>query len=300
MFGFLNINKPPDMTSRDVVNVVQRLVKPHKAGHAGTLDPMATGVLLVAVGKATRLISLAQQLPKVYLAEFQLGVRSDTDDITGNVTAVDVPADTPAESQVREQLNAFVGTIDQIPPAFSAVKVSGERAYDKARRGEGVELRSRKVDVYQIDLLWYRWPTLSVRIRCGSGTYIRSIARDLGELLNCGGLMTSLVRESSGPFAVTDGLSPDGITAQTVEQSMVNPVCLVQDQSRYRTSPEEMEFLKAGRALTPDQSRLEMIPGRAQAQVCSIAFVSSDGKALLALGEADMTVPILQPRTVLI
>ena len=186
MFGVLNLNKPPGVTSRDVVNVVQRIVKPIKVGHAGTLDPMATGVLLVCVGPATRLISLLQQAPKNYVAEFRLGERSDTDDSTGTVSVQEASASSVTMSQLETTLQSFVGSFDQVPPVFSAVKVQGQRAYAKARRGEDVQLLAKRVTVYAIDLLDFSWPVVSLRIRCGSGTYIRSIARDLGEKLGCG------------------------------------------------------------------------------------------------------------------
>ncbi|MCA9033991.1 MAG: tRNA pseudouridine(55) synthase TruB, partial [Planctomycetaceae bacterium] len=203
LFGVININKPEGITSRDVVNRVQKLVRPEKCGHAGTLDPMATGVLLVCVGPATRLISYLQDTTKVYEADFLLGQTSNTDDITGEVASVQLKASPPARKSVQAALDQMTGSIAQVPPSFSAVHVNGRRAYDLARRGEAVELVAREVQIDSIEIIRYEWPQLTVKVSCGSGTYIRSIARDLGEALGCGGLMSRLVRTRVGRFSIT-------------------------------------------------------------------------------------------------
>ena len=166
-FGLLNINKPPGMTSRKVVDRVAKLVKPAKAGHAGTLDPMATGVLVVCIGAATRLMSFVQQQPKGYRATFLLGKRSNTDDITGEV--VDVSDASPVfRNQIETLLPQFVGKIEQIPPQFSAVHVDGRRAHELARKGETVEIKPRSVEVFGVTLNKFRYPELELEIECGS------------------------------------------------------------------------------------------------------------------------------------
>src|SRR5262249_42878481 len=166
------------MTSRAVVDCVARPLRGVKVGHAGTLDPLASGVLVVCVGAATRLIELVQRMPKTYQTVVRLGSRSDTLDADGEVTATPSPR-VPHETEVRHALEAQVGTILQQPPEFSALKVAGKRAYDLARAGESVALQPRPVRIDRVELLAYEWPHLTLEIDCGSGTYIRSIARDI-------------------------------------------------------------------------------------------------------------------------
>src|SRR5262245_7182097 len=171
MFGLLNIDKPAGVTSRDVVNRVQRLVRPLKVGHAGTLDPLATGVLVVAIGQATRLVEYLQRLPKTYQGTFLLGRTSDTEDIEGTVIEL-TDTSIPTEQQIQGALPQFLGTIDQTPPAYSALKVSGQRSYDLARRGQAVDLAARPVEIHDLQLVRFAYPELELLIRCGSGTYI--------------------------------------------------------------------------------------------------------------------------------
>jgi tRNA pseudouridine55 synthase len=300
MFGVLNLNKPAGVTSRDVVNVVQRLVKPTKVGHAGTLDPMATGVLLVCVGGATRLISLLQRSSKTYVAAFRLGQRSDTDDSTGTVTEVSIDGDVPSEQKVCDVLQSFVGTIDQVPPAFSAVKVNGQRAYAKARRGETVELKAKAVRIFAIDVLEYSWPDLTVQIECGSGTYIRSIARDLGEMLGCGGLMTSLERTAIGAFCVDLAIEPNSISAESIGAAITDPLWVVAGMPTYQCGDDDEEFVRIGRQLVLTPSNLHIPDQSDAAQVSEVAIVSGDGTRLLALGELNSQNDVVQPRTVFI
>lgn len=181
MSGLLVIDKPGGMTSRDVVNRAQLwFPRKTKLGHTGTLDPLASGVLVVCVGAATRLAEYVQAMGKTYRTRILLGHRSDTDDADGTVTPVAGVA-AVSEQAIRDALPRFVGTISQTPPAYSALKVAGQRAHDLARSGAEVKLAARPVSVYRIHLLGYDWPHLDLEIDCGKGTYIRSIARDLGD-----------------------------------------------------------------------------------------------------------------------
>ena len=169
-----------------------------KVGHAGTLDPLASGVLVVCVGAATRLIEYVQRMPKTYRARVRLGATSDTDDADGTIAeAIDPPI--PGEADLRAVLASQVGVIEQVPPEFSAIKVAGERAYDLARAGREVVLKARPVTVHRVELLDYDWPRLELEVDCGAGTYIRSIARDVGQALGCGGLIEVLTRTKIGP-----------------------------------------------------------------------------------------------------
>lgn len=200
MTGWLVIDKPGGITSRDAVNRVQRwFPKGTKVGHTGTLDPLATGVLVVAVGAATRLADLVQGMGKSYTSRFRLGATSDTDDADGTITPTP-GAGPPTADQVRDALAGFVGVIDQLPPAYSALKLDGRRAHDLARKGEAVPLAARPVRVDAIRLIGYAWPFADVEVDCGKGTYIRSLARDAGARLGVGGLVETLRRTRVGPF----------------------------------------------------------------------------------------------------
>lgn len=306
-FGVINLNKPAGATSRDVVNIVQRLVRPGKAGHAGTLDPLATGVLLVCVGPATRLVSILQQAPKTYHAGIRLGQRSDTDDSTGEI--VREPQAVPATlEQIQAVLPEFCGVLEQTPPAYSAVHVGGRRAYVLARQGEQPQLQPRPVRVDSIELLDYQWPDLRVRIRCGSGTYIRSIARDLGERLGTGGLMTALERTAVGDFKAADALDPETLTSENIADAVLPAVEVVRHISQYHCSSAELEIVRRGGAFDLDRQRYHRIRLTADRppdeeelkQHPPVALVSECGSQLLALGEIRRQGRRIQPRTVFV
>src|SRR4051812_31792112 len=185
MNGLLVIDKPGGMTSRDAVNRVQRwFPRKTEIGHTGTLDPLATGVLVVCVGAATRLADYVQAMGKSYASRFRLGATSTTDDADGDVT--ETPnATAPTRAQIEAALSMFIGSVEQMPPSVSALKVGGRRAHDLARKGKVVPLAARTVRVDAIRVTNYEWPWLDVEVDCGKGTYIRSIARDLGAQLGC-------------------------------------------------------------------------------------------------------------------
>ncbi|MFO0936266.1 MAG: tRNA pseudouridine(55) synthase TruB [Gemmataceae bacterium] len=207
--GFLVVDKPGGMTSRDVVNRIQRILpRRTKIGHTGTLDPLATGVLVLCIGSATKLADRVQAMGKSYLARIRLGATSDTDDRDGIVSVTPNPVP-PALESIQAALRAFTGTIQQTPPNYSAVKVGGRRAHDLARAGRTLELTSRPVTVYRIEIRGYTWPDLDLEIDCSKGTYIRSIARDLGQALEVGGLIDSLRRTKVGHFFAEQGVGID-------------------------------------------------------------------------------------------
>jgi len=272
LFGFLNIDKPGGVTSRDVVNRVQRLVRPHKVGHAGTLDPLATGVLVVAVGPATRLIEYVQRLPKTYLATFLLGRSSDTEDIAGEV--VELPgAAVPTETQLRAALPQFLGTIQQRPPAFSALKVAGQRAYDLARRGDAVELLPRPVEIYDLQILRYAYPELQLLIRCGSGTYVRSLGRDLAESLGTAAVMSALRRLVIGPFTAETAIAADSLSASSIEHQLLSPLMALGEMPRIEVNEAASLRLAQGQA----------IENRWNASSAEVAAVNSAGQLVAIL-----------------
>lgn len=225
--GVLLIDKPTGPTSMDVCARVRARLrrggapKRIRVGHAGTLDPMATGLLVVMVGGATKRCNEFMAGEKEYLATIDLSARSTTDDAEGEVTPVAVAA-APLREDVVGVLARFVGTISQVPPAFSAIKVGGERAYRLARDGQTPVLAARPVVVHAIDLLDYSWPNAQVRVRCGKGTYIRSLARDIGTALATGGMLTALRRTRVGPWSV-DAAHPLGALAEVMTQADLMP-----------------------------------------------------------------------------
>ena len=290
LFGLLNVDKPQGLTSRQVVNRVVRAVRPAKAGHAGTLDPMASGVLVVGIGRATRLIPHVQRQPKTYSATFLFGRRSDTDDVTGDVTAVPVNRP-PTRNDVETALAAFVGCVDQIPPQFSAVHVDGKRAYKLAREGRQVELRARRVEIHGIELMRYEFPEVDVEIRCGSGTYVRSIGRDLGNMLGCGAVMSRLTRTAVGPFHLKNAIDASEIRMDVVAGQMLPAVMAVADLPQYVCSNEDLKHIQQGRRIPTSGANGSF--GGAD----SIAVLATDGN-LVALAEPIEHGRFLAPKQV--
>ena len=225
MFGFININKPGGMTSHDVVSKLRKISKIKQIGHTGTLDPMATGVLPVAIGKASRLIEFLTE-DKGYIAKLQFGKISDTYDIEG---AVENYSDKKVTQQhVQAGLQKFRGKIEQIPPAYSAVHYKGKRLYELARQGQIPEdIPSRTVFINVLELLEFNEEeqTALLKIECSKGTYIRSIINDLGMELGCGAVMTELKRTKSGLFTIDNAIALDMLTdREDVEKYLINPV----------------------------------------------------------------------------
>lgn len=215
MDGFLNLNKPFGFTSHDCVAKARKILKLKRIGHAGTLDPAATGVLPIAIGRATRLL---QYLPhdKAYRAVIRFGVTTATDDLEGEILTQTAVPELTLEA-IQSKLPLFQGKIEQIPPNYSAVQIQGKRLYDLARSGQAIEAPVRSVEVYKIEVLDWRsgeFPELEVVIACGSGTYIRSIARDLGAVLGTGATLAKLLRTESSGFVLSDSLTLEQIETE--------------------------------------------------------------------------------------
>ena len=220
--GLVVVDKPAGMTSHDVVARVRRLAGTRKVGHAGTLDPMATGVLVLGVNRATRLLGHLTLTDKRYDATIRLGVTTTTEDAEGEVVETR-PTDGVTEDAVRAVLATFVGEIDQVPSAVSAVKVDGKRAYARVRAGEDVELPARRVTIHSLEVTAIDLPTVEVAVHCSSGTFVRAIARDLGAALGVGGHLTALRRTSVGPFRLDDARTlealDDGVTMTPIAEA---------------------------------------------------------------------------------
>ncbi len=209
MDGLMVVDKPGGMTSRDALDRVAKwFPRKTKIGHTGTLDPLATGVLVVTIGRATRLGDIIQAMGKSYRTTIRLGATSDTDDADGTISPYP-DAVIPNEELIRNELLKFLGRFDQIPPNYSAIKVEGRRAHKSARKGQELELKPRSVRVDAIELERFDWPELQLKIDCGKGTYIRSIARDLGSALGCGGYVRELRRVRVGSFSTEEAVALD-------------------------------------------------------------------------------------------
>ena len=215
MDGILNFNKPQGWTSHTAVAFVRRTIRQRRVGHAGTLDPLATGVLLICIGQATRVSEYLMASTKVYLARLQLGVTTDTYDSQGQVTATQ-PVNV-STALIQAALQQFTGEINQVPPMYSALKRQGKRLYELARRGIEVERPARKVRIDHIIAHQVELPEMAIQVQCSSGTYIRSLAHDIGQALGCGAHMTALVRQSSGAFCVEQAIAPDQLEAAAGE-----------------------------------------------------------------------------------
>ena len=277
--GLAIIDKPAGMTSHDVVSRCRKLFGQKRVGHAGTLDPLATGVLPILFESATRLAEFALKLEKTYVADIHLGYTTATDDAEGDRVAAGDPSVLTAED-VERGLEAFQGRIVQTPPAFSAVKLDGQRAYAMARRGEEPHPRAREVDVHDVRLLDFS-PGVDavarVEIRCGSGTYLRAIARDLGSALGVGGYLGRLVRTAYGPLQLHGAARLEDLTsAEAVRGRMLPSEVILPDMERVRLSVEQEAMVRQGR---PVRVLPEPGPGQVRAH-------DMEGR-LVALGHTD-------------
>jgi tRNA pseudouridine55 synthase len=250
--GFLVVDKPAGVTSFSIVSLVRRLTGVRRVGHAGTLDPIATGVLPVAVGVATRLIEYLDDSVKVYEAAVRLGVETDTYDADGQVVAErDAAAITAPD--VEAALRRFVGEIEQVPPRFSALKVAGKPMYRYAREGATVEVRPRRVRIDAVELRRFEGGVAHLTVRCGPGTYIRSLAHDLGAALGCGAHLAALRRTCSAGFSIDDAVTPDALRAAASEgrlgDLMLAPDRAVERYDALLLGADSAQRLRHGRTL---------------------------------------------------
>ncbi len=250
MLGFLNINKPAGMTAHDVVYCVRKIMAIKRVGHGGTLDPAATGVLPVAVGGACRLLRYLDGR-KVYLADILLGKTTTTDDLEGEI--IGGCDEMPSDAAVAKMAGMFQGELSQIPPVYSAVHHQGERLYKLARQGRApTEISPRAVTVYSLEIVEIALPVVRVRIDCGPGTYIRSIARDLGAKLGCGGCLQLLTREKSGAMELSHAVTLAQLEqlrlSQELEQVLLTPQAVL-NLPAHEVTPDESRLLLMGRSL---------------------------------------------------
>lgn len=247
--GLIVVDKPAGMTSHDVVARIRRLAKTRRVGHGGTLDPMATGVLIIGVNRATRLLTYVIGSSKSYAATIRLGQSTITDDAEGEVTA-SVPATDVGDAAVRAGLAAQVGEIDQVPSAVSAIKIDGKRAYKRVREGEAVELPARRVTISRLDVRDIRRPSpevvdVDVEVDCSSGTYIRAIARDLGAALGVGGHLTALRRTAVGTITLDEA-----VTLEVLEKRAPDVVGLPMAEAARQAFPQRTASADEARVLS--------------------------------------------------
>jgi tRNA pseudouridine55 synthase len=275
----MNVDKPAGATSFSVVAQLRRVSRARRVGHAGTLDPLATGVLPILFETATRLSEFALKLPKTYEANVHLGFRTATDDAEGELEPV-APAGGVTEEAVRQALTRFVGRIKQEPPAFSAVKVEGQRSYKRARHGDLTRPAARLVEIHSAELLDFQpgdGPVARVRVTCGSGTYLRSLARDLGEALGVGGYLGQLTRTAYGGLRVEDAVPLDALTdLDAVQRHLLPAEAVLPEMQPVRLNAEQEAQVRQGR---PVRVLPEPRPGPLRAH--------DDRGRLVALGHTD-------------
>lgn len=248
MFGILNCKKPIGLSSRTIVDLVQRRVRPAKAGHAGTLDPLASGVLLVGVGAGVRLVPYLQQQPKHYTATFRLGIRTESGDLEGEP----IPHPTaprPTRPQIEAAVQQQIGTIEQIPPAHSAIKIAGQRAYELVRRGKPVEMKPRRVTIESIDVRRYEYPDLELDIVCGSGTYVRTIGTDIAQLCDTFAVMSSLVRTRIGNFDLSDSVSVEQLRDADISEHLSSLLSAVPHLPQVTLDDQQIERVAHGQVV---------------------------------------------------
>ena len=247
--GVIVINKPTDWTSFDVVNKIKRLIGLSRVGHLGTLDPMATGVLLVTIGKATKLFDIMQEKKKTYVATFHFGEETNTLDSTGKITNSNNKIVTRKE--IEAILNTFVGEISQIPPKYSAKSVNGVRAYMLERKNEDFVLPAKVVKIYELKIIDFNDNILTLEITCGSGTYIRALGRDIAYKLNTYATMISLVRTKVGKFDLNQSIDIKSLTKENIENYIL-PIDSVLDYDKIELSEKKKKKLLNGQTIKTD------------------------------------------------
>lgn len=287
--GWVNLNKPVGMTSNDALMKIKRALGFPKIGHAGTLDPLASGILPIALGEATKLVQYMMEDDKVYLFTVKWGTQTTTDDAEGEVMASSDHR--PSREEIESALPEFTGDVMQIPPTFSAIKVDGQRAYDLARAGKPPELEARPVQIYELEITDHSGDETTFRAVCGKGTYVRSLARDIG--LKCGtyGSVTKLIREAVGPFSLDNAISLDFFTESNDNTDLLSAVLPVQtvldDIPVLAVTDPEAQKLRNGQKLTfvarPDVQRLADAGVDFRSTEAVLTLATYKGKALAVL-----------------
>ena len=249
MNGIVIVDKPQGWTSQDVVSKLRGVFRTRRIGHGGTLDPMATGVLPVFVGRATRGVEFFEHADKTYEAVLKLGVATDTEDITG--TVLEEKTVNVTREQFLSVLEQFRGEIDQIPPMYSALKVNGQKLYDLARQGKKVERKSRKITIFRLECLEFSGDSARLLVHCSKGTYIRTLCKDIGESLGCGGCMAALRRVQAGAYRIENAVSLEELVAAQTPESYLAPVdSLFCDYEKVVLTPNQEKRCRNGNSFS--------------------------------------------------
>ncbi len=284
--GWINFHKPVGMTSTQAVGKIRRALNANKIGHGGTLDPLASGVLPLALGEATKTVNYAQDASKIYEFTVTWGEQRTTDDAEGDVIQ---SSDTrPTQEQIEALIPEFIGSIEQTPPQFSAIKIDGERAYDLAREGQAVDIKSRIVHIYDLEVISHDENETAFKCTCGKGTYIRSLARDMGQKLGCFGYISALKRTKVGPFDLKDAISLDFFEQMgdnTALEDVILPLQTVLDDiPALALKEQEAVALKHGRSLSlmakSDLERLTALGLDWKSDDQTIILATYEGQAL--------------------
>ncbi len=295
--GILNVDKPPGMTSHDVVNEVRRLAGQRKVGHAGTLDPMATGVLLVCLGRATRVSEYLMRGRKRYRATVMLGTATDTYDAEGEVVSTGGSTDF-ARGDIESVLVRFVGKNQQIPPMYSAVKQGGRPLHELARQGKTVERAPRPVEIDAIELIDWTPPHLSIEVACSPGTYVRSLAHDLGQHLGCGAHLAALIRLGSGRFTLSESVSLERL-AEAFEHGQEERYLLALDEA-FLDQPAAIVGIETARRIAHGQAvDLDPCPGDVTDSGALVRTYGPEGE-FLAIMTYDTVSGLWHPRKVFV
>jgi len=288
MSGVLVVDKPVGMTSHEVVQIIRRGTNIRRAGHTGTLDPRASGVLVILIGPAVRLSEYVSASDKRYQAVIRLGANTDTYDSDGQVTRTN-PIDV-TEEQFETELKKFIGEIEQTPPPFSAIKMQGRPAYEMAREGEEVEMQPRIINVYSLDIIEWAPPEVTVDVHCSSGTYVRSLAYELGEKLGCGAMLAGLRRTKSGRFTLKDAVPLrkliESFDSNSWYKFVIPAAEALADWSALTLNNDQVEAIRHGHRITGEGKAGEMVRG-----------ITEQGE-LVALLEFDEATKEFQPRKV--
>ena len=291
MDGVLIIDKPAGMTSHDVVNRVRKILKTKKVGHTGTLDPFATGVLVMLVGKATRLAQFVDKAAKEYVAEIRFGFATDTGDLTGTPIGNE---ETPQLSRaaIERVLPKFRGEIEQVPPMYSAKKVGGKKLYELARKGETVERKPFLAKVHELQLLSSGEKTIRILVACSAGTYIRTLAEDIGKELGTGAHLTSLRRTAAGQFDLNEAIALEGLERSETPSDALLPIeHLISHLPKFELSLERIETTRNGLSTRVDRDGLQDHE--------TVAMLAPDG-SIIAIGYFDAAERRVKPKIVLV
>ena len=279
MFGFINIYKPEKMTSFDVVAILRKITRIKQIGHSGTLDPFATGVLPICIGKSTRLIEYLDD-DKEYIATVKFGADTDTYDLEGQI--IKTYETKTSKSKLETLLNDFKGEIEQYPPKYSAIKVNGKKLYEYARKGQEVEIKPRKVYISKIEILEFdeQNQIAKIIVGCSKGTYIRSIAYDIGQKLNCGGYLIALERTKAGKFTVDSAIKLDDIKGENdVKENLINPIDVLSGKKYILNENEKIKVMHGIALNLREQKQIT--------EFCdSIVFLVYGGK-IIAVGQIN-------------